>query len=136
MRLSSNSFTDIFDHADLMGPRSDGKLGGPQHDVDMPCSDSIWPGLDNSLSPSGFDFGISTTPSTSQAFNHTTHIQPFVHDYLWSSACDLLTSDHNLGSLTDINLATSAEPINPTPDTIGGQHGGTQLLGAVHSLQE
>ena len=136
MCLSPNSFTDIFDHTDLMGPGSDGNFVGPHREVDMPHFDPIWPGLDNSLSPLGFDFGINAAPSMNQAANHTTRIQPFVHDYLWNSECDLFTSDHNLGALTDTNFATSAEPINPTPDIIGGQHGGTQPLGAAHSLQE
>ena len=136
MCLSPNSFANIFDHTDLMGPRSDEKLGGSQREADLPNFDPLWPGLDNSFSPSGIDIGINTTPSMNQAFDHTTRIQPFVHDYLWNSDCDLLTSDHILGALTDINFATSAEPINSTPDIIGGQRGGTQPLGAMHSLQE
>ena len=136
MCLSPNSFTDILDHTDLMGPRSDGTFGGPQCEVDMPCFDPIWPVLDNGLSPSGFDFGINTTPSMNQAFNHTTRIRPFAHDYLWNSDCDLLTSDHNVGALTDIDYTPSAEPIQPTPYIIGGQHDSTQVLEGMRSLQE
>ena len=136
MRLSPSPFNDIFDHVDLMGPRGDGKSGGPQHDVQVPCFDSMWPALDNSLSPPVFNFGINATPSINQALNHTTDMQPFSQNHLWDSDCDLLTIDHNFGSLTNIGYATSAEPTHPTPNIIGGQHSITQVLGGIHSLQE
>lgn len=136
MRLSPSSFNDIFDHTDLMGPRSDGKSGGPQHEVEMSCFDSIWPVLDNCLSPPVFNFGINATASIDQALNHTTQTQPSSHDHLWNSACDLLTIDNNFGALNDMDYATSAEPTHPTPEIIAGQHSSTQVLGGMHSLQE
>ena len=124
------SFNDIFDHTDPMGPKSEGISGGPQHEIEVSCFDSMWPVLDNCLSP---PVGINTTPSINEAFNNNSHTQPFSPSHLWNKYCDLLAIDHNFGALTDIGYATSAESI---PDIIGVQPNSAQILGGMHSLQE
>lgn len=135
MRLSTPYFNSLFDHTNLMGPESDGQFGGSQREVEMPSFDSIWSVLDNSPSPEDLHLGVNATPSTNNALDTITRVQPLVHDHAWSSDCGLLTSGHNFGALTEIDYSILSEPIYPTLGITGGYCSSTQTVRGTHSLQ-
>jgi hypothetical protein len=81
MHQSANSFDDLFDHKNLIGPRSDEQPGAPQRDQredEVTYFDPIWPVLDNSQSPPDLNFDVNAIPSMIEAFNPTTCLHPFM----------------------------------------------------------